>query len=464
MNYKFKTNTEQFLADTISPIEAYFNIRDLYPNSIMLESSDYNASANSKSIICCDAIADFKIENQILTTRILDDSKEIKYTDTKIHEELDTFISLLSPEKSHPQNGIYGYTSYNAIPYFETIKQKTTLAPEQKIPEIRYHFYRFIFIYNHFNSSLTLIENQPYNEKSKLSTFKKHVLAKNFQTFSFTTQGETTSSLTDEQYKKLVEKAIHHTKVGDVFQLVLSRQFQQKYRGDEFTLYRALRNINPSPYLFYFDYGNYTLLGSSPEAQLVIDKGIAEIHPIAGTVKKTGNEKRDQEHILQLKEDPKENAEHTMLVDLARNDLSMNSTEVTVENYKNIQHFSHVIHMVSKVTGKLKSNAIKMLTDSFPAGTLSGAPKYKAMELIDLYEPITRGVYAGAIGFINFENELTHAIIIRSFFAKDNVLYYQAGAGIVESSVPENELNEVYHKVRALSKSIELAQLLSNKK
>ena len=289
-----------------------------------------------------------------------------------------------------------------------------------------------------------------------------NISAQTHATFNFNCIDKPKSNLTDDDYKKMVNQAKAHCQRGDVFQLVLSRRFQQKFNGDEFNVYRALRSVNPSPYLFYFDYGDFKIFGSSPEAQLVVQNNKAEIHPIAGTFKRTGNDQKDADSALKLSKDPKENAEHVMLVDLARNDLSRNGSNVKVETYKEIQYFSHVIHLVSKVTAQLKANSssLQVAADTFPAGTLSGAPKPKALELIEKYENLNRNTYGGAIGVIDFKGNYNHAIIIRSFLSKNHELFYQAGAGIVADSTPENELQEVFNKLGALNKALKFAETL----
>ena len=281
-------------------------------------------------------------------------------------------------------------------------------------------------------------------------------------TYPYKNLGDKQANISDESFKDLVVKAKEHCKRGDVFQLVLSRQTSQAFQGDEFNVYRALRSVNPSPYLFYFDYINFKLFGSSPEAQLIVQEGQAEIHPIAGTYKRTGDDEKDAELAKKLAADPKENAEHVMLVDLARNDLSRNGHAVEVKTYREVQFFSHVIHLVSKVTAKKTegTSTLQLMADTFPAGTLSGAPKPMALKLIDKYESTRRGFYGGAIGFFDFDGNYNHAILIRSFLSKNNKLYYQAGAGIVASSDEESELQETYNKLGALQKALELAENL----
>jgi len=357
--------------------------------------------------------------------------------------------------------GFYGYTSYDAIPFFENIKFKQ-LSEENKIPLLRYRLYQYVIAINHYNDEMFLIENKIAGLKSEAATIENLIQQKNAPIFPFKKVGEEESNLTDEEYKLAVETAKKHCFRGDVFQLVLSRRFQQKFIGDEFNVYRALRNINPSPYLFFFDYGDYKLMGSSPESQLIIKDKKAIIHPIAGTFKRTGNVEDDLKAAEELRKDAKENAEHTMLVDLARNDLSILGKNTTVSKLKEIQFFSHVIHMVSEVTADVSEdqNPYEMIATTFPQGTLSGAPKYRAMQLIDDYEKTSRSYYGGSIGFVGFDGSCNQAIMIRTFLSKNNTLFYQAGAGVVAKSSAENELQEVNNKLGALKKAILRAEKL----
>jgi anthranilate synthase component 1 len=354
-------------------------------------------------------------------------------------------------------NGLYGYTTYDSVQYFETIKLKNPPAPSA-IPFMQYSFYRFIIAINHFNDELTLVENIEEGEGSRIAEIKTIIDAQSFNTQDFEMLGDESSNCTNEDFKGYVTKAKSHCKRGDVFQLVVSRQFQQSFKGDEFNVYRALRSINPSPYLFYFDYGSFKLMGSSPEAQIKVNDGKAIINPIAGTFRRTGDIVEDRKLGEILSNDKKETAEHVMLVDLARNDLSKHADHVTVEVFKEVQFFSHVIHLVSTVQGQIKGDPIKIVGDTFPAGTLSGAPKYKAMELIDRYENQQRGFYGGAVGIIGLNGTVNLAIAIRSFVSKKNKLYYQAGAGIVIHSDEEKELQEVNNKLAALKKALILAE------
>ncbi|AXT63197.1 anthranilate synthase component I family protein [Aquimarina sp. AD10] len=463
MSYKLTTHFKQILADTITPVSVYLKIRDRFPNSLLLESSDYRGNENSFSYICCNPIASIKIEKEIIYQSFPDKSTtETKVTDsTNIPEIIEQFGQQFDTSKSNFKfinNGLFGYISYDAVRYFENI-DITKKEGALDIPDIHYAVYQNIIAINHFNNEAYIFAHC-YNSESNIAEIESLLNVKNFASYSFSTLGDTTSNLNDEQYKEHVELAKSHCQRGDVFQLVLSKRFSQKFKGDEFNVYRALRSVNPSPYLFYFDYGDFKIFGSSPEAQLVVKDEIAEIHPIAGTFKRTGNDEQDAELAKKLSVDEKENAEHVMLVDLARNDLSRNGSNVTVDNYREVQFFSHVIHLVSKVTGKKHPNTTTMqiVADTFPAGTLSGAPKHMAMQLIEKYETVNRDFYGGAIGFMDFSGNFNHAIMIRTFLSKNHQLHWQAGAGLVNESNKENELQEVYNKLGALTKALKLAE------
>ncbi len=378
-------------------------------------------------------------------------------------DQLSDFISsfeITAGEKEMMVDGIFGYSTYDAVQYFEDIRLQSPMPVKEEIPDIRYNFFRFILAINHLTNELLLFENIVNGGESGIDRVTSLLHNRNIATYGFDVSGSESSNLTDADYRKMVVKGKEHCYRGDVFQIVLSRQYFQPFKGDEFNVYRALRSINPSPYLFYFDYGSYRLFGSSPEAQIEVKGGKAYINPIAGTFRRTGNDKEDQELARKLAQDEKENAEHVMLVDLARNDLSRTTDKVTVEEYREIQFYSHVIHMVSRVSGTLPGGAssIRIMAESFPAGTLSGAPKYKAMELIDRYEGKRRGYYGGTIGFIRLNGDINHAIMIRSFLSRDHMLYYQAGAGIVSESTEEGELQEVNNKLAALKSAIEMAR------
>jgi len=459
----------KILADIITPVSIYLKIRDIYPNSLLLESSDYHSKENSYSFICLDPIAEFRVGNGKATISLPGVDPEVAVLDEEIGavELLNQFLETFrveQPEEGMLVDGIFGYATYDAVEYFEDIRFQSTQPPGEEIPDIRYNFFRYVLAINHLSNELTLFEHLVNGGESQIDRVTTLLHNRNIATYGFDVEDEETSNLTDNDYREMVAKGKAHCFRGDVFQIVLSRQFRQAFTGDEFNVYRALRSINPSPYLFYFDYGSYKLFGSSPEAQIEVKGGKAYINPIAGTFRRTGDDMEDQELARRLAEDEKENAEHIMLVDLARNDLSRTTSKVTVESYREIQFYSHVIHMVSKVSGTLPqdANTIRIMAESFPAGTLSGAPKYRAMELIDQYEGKRRGYYGGTIGFIRFNGDINHAIMIRSFLSCDHVLYYQAGAGVVSESTEEGELQEVNNKLAALKSAIEMARGMKN--
>jgi anthranilate synthase component 1 len=356
--------------------------------------------------------------------------------------------------------GLYGYTAYDAVQFFDRISLTKPNPAAPVIPLMRYRLYQYVIAMNHHRDELFLLENKIEGLESDLAAVECLIRSKDIPAFPFKTVGSESSNLTDEEYREIVRKGIASCMRGDVFQIVLSRRFQQAFTGDELNVYRALRSINPSPYLFFFDYGDYKLMGSSPEAQIVIKKGKAIVHPIAGTFKRTGDDKIDEKEAIRLQEDAKENAEHVMLVDLARNDLSRMCDNVNVSQYRQVHYYSHVIHLVSEVVGDVRpgSNPFELLAKTFPAGTLSGAPKIKAMQLIDSFEPTARSQYGGGIGFMGFDGSCNHAIMIRTFLSKDNQLFYQAGAGVVAASNPESELQEVNNKLGALKKALLAAE------
>jgi len=461
--YTLKTHYKKILADTLSPVSIYLKIRDKFPNSMLLESSDYHGNDNSFSYICCNPIASIKMQGTTLTKIYPDLSKEqYEIKREAVPQEIHEFTTQFETENDNNfkfiNNGLFGYTSYDAVKYFETI-DVSVKDNSIEIPEIQYAVYQNIIAINHFKNE-AYIFSHCYEKENNIDELHHIITMDRFAVYAFKTTDNIDSNLTDDEFKAHVEIAKQHCQRGDVFQLVLSRKFQQNFKGDDFNVYRALRSINPSPYLFYFDYGSFKIFGSSPEAQLVVKNKKAEIHPIAGTFARSGDDMKDTALAQQLVEDEKENSEHVMLVDLARNDLSRHCTDVTVENYREIQFFSHVIHLVSKVIGTVrqKTTTMQIVSDTFPAGTLSGAPKYKAMELIEKYEKTSRGFYGGAIGFMDFEGNYNHAIMIRTFLSKNQQLHWQAGAGIVSKSNPVDELQEVYNKLGALTKAIKRAE------
>lgn len=471
---KLSTSFKKLPADLYTPVGIYLRLRDKFRDTILLESTDHHTSENSFSFIAINAIGGIEISSA--------ETVEFKYPladPETIHLSNDQVPDLIwkymcqyevfqqSREEVFAQ-GLYGYTTFDAVRFFETVpfKEKSyqlkSTSTSDFIPLMRYRLYQFVIAIDHHKDEMMLLENHVEGIEGGKQVIEDIIHGRDLPQFPFNAVGDESSNMTDQSYIEMVQKGIAHCHRGDVFQIVLSRRFEQAFKGDEFNVYRALRMINPSPYLFYFDYGEYRLMGSSPESQLIVGNGKATVHPIAGTFKRTGDDAMDRKEAERLLQDPKENAEHVMLVDLARNDLSRVCENVQVSQYRQVKFYSHVIHLVSEVTGAAKrdANPFSMMSNTFPAGTLSGAPKYKAMELIDTYEPTKRSFYGGAIGMVGFNGSFNHAILIRSFLSKNNTLYYQAGAGVVASSVPEKELQEVNNKLGALKKAIQLASTI----
>jgi anthranilate synthase component I len=466
MSYKLKTFSRRLLADTLTPVNIYLKLRDIYAGSILLESSDYHGHENSLSFICFEPIASFSVSNNVADMKFPDGSsrhEQIEKTG-EVTTLLESFRNSFQPDSissKYVNCGLFGYIAYDAVRYFEDV---TIDRPTVIMPDVLYKLYKYVIVVDHFSNELSLFEHCYETDgvecKNSLDKVEQIIFSHRFSTYKFALTDGETSNYTDEEFLKVIEQGKQHCYRGDVFQIVLSRRFTCGFKGDEFNVYRALRSINPSPYLFYFDYGTFKLIGSSPEAQLQVSAGKANIFPIAGTFRRTGNDQEDAALAEKLAADEKENAEHVMLVDLARNDMSRNAEHVTVEVFKEIQFYSHVIHLVSKVTGKLKDNesVIRIGADTFPAGTLSGAPKHMAMTLINKYENVNRSFYGGAIGFVGFDGTFNHAIMIRTFLSHKNKLIYQAGAGVVSKSKAESELQEVNNKLMALRKAVEIAE------
>lgn len=465
MSYLLKTYYKKILADTITPVSVYLKIRDRFPGSILLESSDYHANDNSFSYICCNPIASFRVQGEVLYRTYPDGtSNQMSIgTETDVALEIHRFAGQFRVEENDFKfinSGLFGYMGYDAVRYFEDIRiEKKPDSPE--IPDIHYAVYQNIIAINHFKNEAYIFAHS-FKGENNIPELEQLLSVQTFASYRFKKEGAPLSNLEDQAFLEQVALAKKHCARGDVFQLVLSRRFSQGFKGDEFNVYRALRSINPSPYLFYFDYGDFKIFGSSPEAQLVVKDGKAEIHPIAGTFRRTGNDEQDADLAKKLAADEKENAEHVMLVDLARNDLSRNGNTVQVETYREVQYFSHVIHLVSKVTGMKKPDipTMKVVADTFPAGTLSGAPKHMAMQLIERYEKTSRTFYGGAIGFMAFDGDFNHAIMIRTFLSRNHTLFYQAGAGLVAASDPKAELQETYNKLGALNQALDIAETL----
>jgi anthranilate synthase component 1 len=463
-----ETTFKKMLADVYTPVGIYLRLRDRFRDTILLESTDFHAGENSYSFIGINAVAgieissadgiEFKLPGQAAERIKLDKNAHVPQLLWDFMQRFE--VKEAATEPVNVAQGLFGYTTFDAVQFFDSVNTAEETAKTAEIPLMRYRLYQYVIAINHFKDELFICENHFNGIESEAAVIESLIRSKDVPGFPFKSIGEERSNITDAAYIEMVKKGIASCHRGDVFQIVLSRRFEQTFTGDEFNVYRALRSINPSPYLFYFDYGDYKLMGSSPESQLIVDKGKAIVHPIAGTFKRTGDDEQDKALAIKLENDEKENAEHVMLVDLARNDLSRMCSEVEVTQYKKINYYSHVIHLVSEVTGKVgpEANPFRLLATTFPAGTLSGAPKIRAMQLINEYETTARSYYGGAIGFVGFDGSVNHAIMIRTFLSRYNTLVYQAGAGVVAVSNPESELQEVNNKLNALKQAIKLAE------
>lgn len=461
MKSRLYLQKKAFLADTFTPVSLYYKLRDVFPGSLLLESSDYHGNENAKSFICCQPLSTFSAYNEKI--KIVDSEGQKTIHDIVEKESVMNMLRSfqtgfdIQKEVLEDEVGLFGYITFDAVRYFEDISLNIN---KRDIPDIHYALYQHVIEIDHFHNTCVLHTlSRSAIDSSDMDRMVQLIHGARFEQFSFTSTTEENANMSDEYFLQMIDKGQSHCNRGDVFQVVLSRRYTQAFKGDDFNVYRALRSVNPSPYLFYFDYGSYRLIGSSPEAQIRIKNREATIYPIAGTFRRTGNDLQDAELAAQLSADPKENAEHIMLVDLARNDLSKVCSNIEVKVFKEVQYYSHVIHLVSEVVGQLANGTdeLDLFTKTFPAGTLSGAPKYRALQIIDDLEPDSRGFYGGAIGYLGLNGDINHAIMIRTFLSKENQLEYQSGAGVVAKSVPENELQEVHNKLGALRRAIELA-------
>ncbi len=465
--YNYTAASKQVPGDLHTPVSIYLKVRDVYPESVLLESSDFHANENSLSFIALRPVARIGINSGVVTSEFPDGTvtKKILNKDFGVAEALNDFIGRFQVTGEQAAVcGVFGYTAFDAVRYLEKIAVIEDHQTENDAPDLLYIVYKYILVFNHYKDELTLIEMTEEGESPDLEELENLIANRNYASYDFRLNGAERSPITDDKYREMVRQGVAHCLRGDVFQVVLSRRFEQPFLGDDFKVYRALRSVNPSPYLFYFDFGGFRIFGSSPETHCKITNGRASIDPIAGTMRRSGHVMSDKALSEALLKDPKENAEHVMLVDLARNDLSRNCQDVGIDFYKEVHYYSHVIHLVSRVSGTIRpeSNPIKTFADTFPAGTLSGAPKVRAMQLISEIESHNRGAYGGCIGFIGFNGNLNQAITIRTFVSRGNTLFYQAGAGIVAKSNDESELQEVNNKLGALKKAIDIAVMLKN--
>ncbi len=423
--------------------------------------------SSNKAFVCKDGKVSFVNGNKIT------DSGTFKNPLEYIREYYKKIVPHVNPKLPPFVNGLVGYLGYDMIKYFEkiTLPEKDDLH----LPDFELILIDKIMIYDHLVHKLFIIYSPLISEEENLAEVYMNACEKieemaeeiekppkKIKTFKANAENGKLaykSNFTKERYEKSVECAKEYIYDGDIFQLVLSQRLRIPVEGDGFNLYRSLRVVNPSPYMFYLKCNDTEIIGSSPEVFVQLKNGQVTIRPIAGTRPRG----KDPEEDIQLKNelllDEKELAEHIMLVDLARNDIGRvcQGGTVKVDQLKIIEYYSHVMHIVSNVVGKISNefDVFDLIKATFPAGTLSGAPKIRAMEIISELEPETRGIYGGMIGHFTFDNNLDSCITIRTIVVKDNVAYLQAGAGLVADSNPEREYYETIHKIKALSKAIE---------
>ncbi len=365
--------------------------------------------------------------------------------------------------------GAVGYFGYDIARYFEHLPNVP--LDDTGFPDCNLMFFRDVIAYDHLKQRILVIVNVEVHEDVQeayaqgihrvdilTSELLSHTEQKQIQHVGTVAERVYESSFTKAEYIHAVEKAKDYIKDGDIFQVVLSQRLSIQDPGDPYNVYRRLRVLNPSPYMYYLNFEDFTVVGSSPELLVRVDDGVVETCPIAGTRPRGKTELEDEQLAKELMQDEKELAEHTMLVDLGRNDLGKVSAFGTVlaSNLMHIEKYSHVMHIVTNVTGVLKAGAdcYDALAAVLPAGTLSGAPKIRAMEIIDEFEPVKRGLYGGAIGYVGFDGNMDTCITIRTIVFKDNQAYIQAGAGIVADSIPENEYHETLSKAGAMLKAL----------
>jgi len=467
----------EILADFETPLTAFTQI-DKGNFSFLLESVEGGERIGRYSFLGSKPSVVFMSKGRDIT--ILEHGKERNFKTredplSEIRNMMARFTFV--PVKGLPRftGGLVGYMGYNMVSFFEKIPD--TNRDDLNIPDSLYVLTDTILIFDHVDRKIKVVSNAfvdgspsvAYDEairkidrivnsliKAKKGPPDAVELKKRKTRIKFK------SNLTKHQFMRIVKKAKEYIKAGDIIQVVLSQRLKTRIKAKPFDIYRSLRSINPSPYMFYLKFGKLKLIGSSPEIMVRCEEKKVELRPIAGTRRRGRNEKEDERLSGELLRDPKERAEHVMLVDLGRNDIGRvcKFDTIKVSEFMVIEKYSHVMHIVSDVSGRLKSgkNIFDVVKASFPAGTVTGAPKIRAMEIIDELENAKRGVYAGSVGYFSFSGNLDTCIAIRTILVNGNKAYIQAGAGIVADSRPEKEYTETLNKARAMIKAIEQAE------
>lgn len=462
----------EILADHVTPIQVFMALRGAGTPSFMLESVENRDQWGRYSFIGVNPKKEIKMNG----TEIEIDGKKqtVENHIAYLMEMVNGYRSPVLADKPKLTGGFIGYFGYDTIRFVE---KKLTNVPEDDLhmPECHLCMYDEIIAFDHLTNRVIVIQN--VHESDDLETKYKSLeprakqMIERIDNFRMVrkehevkNETKVVSNLTKEEYKSNVEKAKEYIRNGDIFQVVLSQRFEVESEADPFDVYRCLRTTNPSPYLYFFDFVDYQIAGASPEMLVSVTNGIVTTKPIAGTVPRGTTKKEDDILVRQLMHDPKEQAEHTMLVDLGRNDVGKVSRfgTVRVDNFMSVEKYSKVTHLVSDVQGELREDktALDALMSILPAGTLSGAPKVRAMEIIDELENKKRGLYGGTVGYLAFDGNIDTCIAIRTVLFKDGKGYVQAGAGIVADSEPEKEYEETKNKALAVINAIrEAAEL-----
>ena len=462
----------EVLADYMTPIRMFQALRKEGTPCFMLESVENKDQWGRYSFIGINPKSEIKISGKELEVDGV--KQEEKFKMSYLSDLIEKYKSPVMEDYPKLTGGLIGYFGYDMI---RQVEKKLTNVPENdlKMPECHLCMYDEIIAFDHLANKAVIIQNihkgdnikQKYEELEDKAELILHKMERpvSLSKDRFTpAKAEVTSNLTKGQYEANVKKAKKYIKNGDIFQVVLSQRFEVETDVDPFDVYRCLRTLNPSPYLYLFDFIDYQVVGASPEKLVSVLNGIVATKPIAGTVPRGKTKEEDDMLVRQLVNDPKERAEHTMLVDLGRNDVGKVSKFGTVEvkNFMTVEKYSKVTHLVSDVQGELRDdeNPINALMSVLPAGTLSGAPKVRAMEIIDELENKKRGVYGGTVGYLGFDGNIDTCIAIRTVVFKDGKGYVQAGAGIVNDSVPEKEFMETKNKALAVVNAVKEAARL----
>jgi anthranilate synthase component I len=469
---------KRILADTENPVTVWLKLFKNTPYNFLLESVTGGDTVARYSFIGGNPFQIFKSTGKHWEVSGRASEQGDGAPLSKLREMLGKYKLVRGDESLPPLcGGAVGFFSYDTVRLCEQIPDKN--PKESDLDEIFFGFYDTIVAFDNREHKVLLItalfaDEAPSLEKGYqdacerlLALEEKLAQPLGSPTLSIRKAGEISSNFTRPQYEAAVEKCKEYIKAGDIFQVVLSQRFTVEIQATPFDLYRILRTINPSPYMYYLDLNGSSIIGASPEMLVRVENGKVELRPIAGTHARGKTDAEDAAIEQKLKTDPKEIAEHIMLVDLGRNDVGRvcEFGSVRVEDMMHIEKYSHVMHLVSNISGKLKSpnDALDALFSGFPAGTLSGAPKIRAMEIIDELETVRRGIYGGALGYIDFGGNLDSCIVIRTLHFKDNIASIQAGAGIVADSVPAKEYDETVSKASALLSALRDAATIIGK-